>query len=533
MLAASRAWWRLGVGLSVAVAPFVLAAQSSAPADSALIIKGIEIQTHRIFDSAQATSIVYRSMNALHFTTQKYVIEQQLLFKVGQPWDSALVRETARNLRTLGLFREVRIDSVASDSGLIARVYTQDAWTLGIVFTIKSSGSQIGYAIGVNDRNFLGSGAQVQIQYGKNPDRDSVMYGVTRHFLFRSPLDLQFNYNHLSDGKTGFADLSLPFRTLETKTGATLNAQLYNGRVLLFYGGDTVATDTTRRSFQLLSLNPAIALHATDHSYVRLGMYAQIERNDFQAYSLPPDQIPQNYTGAIGPFISASAPLYEHVRYFQAGGRREDLQLGYTATFSLYYTPKQWGNNASGFSPTLLATAGQKAGRMIVQESLTVSSLYTTAGLDSGTVYGSVTAWTQPTPTQLLIAYAGAGWQKNGYPGENWDLGFGYAVRAFPQHSFTGDRVFITSGEYRWFFAPDVYRLFAVGFGVFADYAGSWYSGSPRRTGADAGVGLRFSSITGNPGYVMRADIAYRWPNEALPGGWVFTFGKGFVWQVF
>ena len=41
------------------------------------------------------------------------------------------------------------------------------------------------------------------------------------------------------------------------------------------------------------------------------------------------------------------------------------------------------------------------------------------------------------------------------------------------------------------------------------------------------------TSIAGNPGYVSRADVAYRWGTDALPGGWVFTFGKGFVWQVF
>jgi hypothetical protein len=53
------------------------------------------------------------------------------------------------------------------------------------------------------------------------------------------------------------------------------------------------------------------------------------------------------------------------------------------------------------------------------------------------------------------------------------------------------------------------------------------------RSGTDAGLGLRFSSITGNPGYVMRADAAYRWSDGVQPAGWVFTFGKGFVWQVF
>jgi hypothetical protein len=523
-----------GVAMSAA---FRLDGQGNAPGAGAapdpLIIRGIQIETHRIFDSAEATSGVYEAMNTLHRTTRPYVIREQLLFKVGQRWDTALVRETARNLRSLGLFRVVTIDSIPTDSGLIARVSTQDAWTFGIVFTIKASGSQIGYAIGFNDHNVLGSGTQFQMQYGKNPDRDSVMFGLSREFIFGTPFDFAGNYNKLSDGKTGWLNFGRPFRTLESPYGWTLGSQLYNGRILLFYGGDTVAQDTMRRAFQLLSINPAISLHSSSEGYLRLGLYAQIERNDFQEYALPSSNIPRTITGAFGPFIAFSRPSYTHVRYFQAGGRREDLQLGFTGTFGVGIAPGQWGYGQNGISPTLLATFYQRAGAVIVEESLTVTSLYSKSGLDSGTVYGSLTAFWQPSETQLLIGYVGGGAQKNGYPGENWDLGFGYAVRAYPQHSFTGNRVYMMDAEYRWFFAPNVFRLIAVGAGAFVDHAGAWYSGSPESSGTDAGIGLRFSSITGNPGYVMRADLAYRWATDVLPAGWVFTFGKGFVWQVF
>ena len=511
-----------------------LAAQGgSSSSNSALIIRGIEVVRHRIFDTAQATSAVYRAMNSLHATTRDYVIRQQLLFHVGDRWDPAEVAETARNLRSTGYFRVVTIDSIATDSGLIARVVTQDAWTFGIVFSIKSSGSEIGYAVGFNDRNLLGTGTQIQMQYGKNPDRDSVMFGLARKFALGTPYDLAINYNKLSDGKSGWMDFGLPFRTLESTKGMTLGGNLYNGRVLLFYGGDTAAADSVRRSFQLLSINPAIALVATPHRYLRLGLYAQIERNDFQPIDSSTASMPRTYTGAFGPFLTAGFPEYEHVRYFQAGGRREDIQLGYTATLGLYFAPGQWGYASNGIGPSFLFSAAQRVGRVILQESLTVTSLYGNSGLDSGTVYASLTAWWQPAPTHLLIGYAGGGAQKNGYPGENWDLGLGYAVRAFPQHSFTGDRVFITAGEYRWFFAPNFYRLLALGVAAFVDHAGAWYEGSPMRTGTDAGIGFRFSSIAGNPGYVSRADVAYRWATDALPGGWVFTFGKGFVWQVF
>jgi hypothetical protein len=364
MMAATRARWRLLGASVVALSAGAIAGQTAAPAppgaSDPMIIRGIQIETHRIFDSAEASSGIYDAMNTLHRTTRPYVIQQQLLFKVGERWDSALVRETARNLRSLGLFRVVTIDSTPTDSGLIARVSTQDAWTFGIVFTIKSSGSQIGYAVGFNDHNVLGTGTQFQMQYGKNPDRDSVMFGVSKEFLFGSPYDVTLNYNHLSDGKTGSGTFGLPFRTLESTRGWTLGSQLYDGRVLLFYGGDTTAQDTVRRSFQLVSLNPAIALSSSNSGYLRLGLYAQIERNDFQQYSLPASQIPRTYTAAFGPFLNFSRPLYEHVRYYQAGGRREDLQLGFTGTFGVGFAPAQWGYGQNGLSPTLFLTSLQR-----------------------------------------------------------------------------------------------------------------------------------------------------------------------------
>ena len=508
-------------------------AQQPAAAPSAPIIREIQIVRHRIFDSAEATSIVYRGMNALHFTTREYVVRQNLLFKVGDAWDTATVSETARNLRSTGFFRNVVIDSLPTDSGVIARVTTQDAWTLGIVFSIQSAGSQINYAVGFNARNFLGTGTQFQMQYGKNADRDSLLFMLTKDFVFGTKYDFQVNYDALSDGSAGYLNFGLPFRTLEAPFGWNLYSNLYNGRVLLFVGGDTTAVDTLRRAYHVFQLDPAVALSSSPTHYVRLGLNIQLQSSAYQPYSATPALITDSISGALGPFITASYPRYEHVRYYQAGGRREDLQLGFTVTASAYFAPAQWGYHDFGIGPSVVATAGQRIAQVFVQESLTVTSLFNKAGLDSGTAYAGVTAWSQPSPTQLLIAYVGGGMQRNGFPGENWDLGLGYGVRAFPQHAFTGNRMFITAAEYRWFFAPTLARLFAVGVAGFVDHSGAWYSGSPPRMGTDAGIGLRFSSITGNPGYVMRADAAYRWSDGVQPAGWVFTFGKGFVWQVF
>jgi outer membrane translocation and assembly module TamA len=64
-----------------------------------------------------------------------------------------------------------------------------------------------------------------------------------------------------------------------------------------------------------------------------------------------------------------------------------------------------------------------------------------------------------------------------------------------------------------------------LGLGVagFVDHGGAWYSGQPRRSGWDAGVGLRLGA--------SRFDLARRFANDAQKAGWVVTVGKGFVFS--
>src|SRR5262249_13549846 len=161
----------------------------------------------------------------------------------------------------------------------------------------------------------------------------------TKDFIFGSKYKFQLNYDALSDGNAGYLNFGLPFRTLQAKFGWNLYSDLYNGRVLLFANGDTTAQDTLRRAYHVFSLNPAVALNSSADHYVRLGLYLQLQSSAYQPYSAPPSQISDSISGAFGPFLTASYPLYEHVRYYLAGGRQEDLQLGYTFTAGAYFAP--------------------------------------------------------------------------------------------------------------------------------------------------------------------------------------------------
>src|SRR5258706_8839098 len=116
---------RLLAAALAALLPTQSSAQQSPP-DSSMIVRAIEIRRLNIFAPNEARSFLPRLANKLHRTTRAAVVSRELLFKTGEPYDSAVVQETSRNLRGLGIFRRVLIDSVRTDTGLVVKLTTAD-----------------------------------------------------------------------------------------------------------------------------------------------------------------------------------------------------------------------------------------------------------------------------------------------------------------------------------------------------------------------------------------------------------------------
>jgi len=169
--------------------PLRLAAQ--APADSARpasaatgdTLRGVELDRRDIFDPSER-GWVARVGNALHIQTRAATIRRELQFEPGQPYDSARIAESERNLRALGVFRRVLIDTVRTDSGLVARVVTKDGWSTKADWRFRSTGGEIAYTIGLVEDNLLGTASSASVRYRKNPDRTSVTLGFRRPRLF-------------------------------------------------------------------------------------------------------------------------------------------------------------------------------------------------------------------------------------------------------------------------------------------------------------------------------------------------------------
>ena len=506
------------------------AAQRAAP-DSTRVVRAVELRRLNIFDSTEATSWLPRLANSLHATTRAKVVRRELLFRPGEPYDSAAVAETARNLRSLGIFRGVRIDSVRSDSGLVLRVTTADGWSTRPDFRFKSTGSSVVYTLAMEELNFLGTATLLSFRYRKDPDR-SVVYGTFRQArLFAGRVGLAAQYEDRSDGRLGFVELSKPFFSLSSRSSWRVGGEARSERVLRFFNGSDVAGETLQHRYAVGYGSLGWGVRAAPSGYLRLGVSGQIRRENF-ADSARVDTLGRTITGAVGGFLQWRRARYIVSPGLQGIARPEDIDVSTVGILGLAIAPRALGYDDDGVVPFLsIQTAFGRPGGF-VQLNSTAAGRFTAAGLDSGSVHIAATGYLIPGPRHLATLHGATGWQERPAPGGEFDLGLGVGPRAFRQHAFTGDRAFFTSGEYRWTATDNFLNLTAIGLAAFVDYGGAWYHGAPRRTGWDAGAGIRLGLTRATDVGSTRVDVAYRGKNDAQAGGWVVVVGKGFAFSL-
>ena len=514
------------------ILPVTLSAQgtdtaAAAPRNDSAIVRAVVIDRRDVFDPTE-TGFIPRLANALHIQTRAVTVRRELLFKPGERYDSATVAESERNLRALGIFRRVTIDSVRTDSGLVMRVITRDGWSTKTDLRFRSVGGDVEFTIGLLEDNLLGTASSASARYRKTTDRSSVALGFRRPRLFGGQVGMALGYEDRSDGRLAAAALEQPFYALTSRHAFRLEGEDHRERVLRFFEGEEEASDTLQRRYSLVRATLARALQASSAGYLRLGVQAQVRRDDF----VPEGQtaaFEKTVTGAFGPYLA-----WNHARFVVTKGvagfaREEDVDLGTTVTISALAAPAVFGYERDGIAPLVTGRLGIRLPSGFGYVEGLAGGLYTGAGLDSGSVQVGGTAVLKPFPGHVTILHADAGWLENPLPGAEFDLGLSSGPRAFGSHAFTGDRSFLTTAEYRITVAEDFLGQAGIGVAGFVDYGGAWYAGSRRRTGWDAGVGLRIgASRSSDPG-AARLDLAHRFANDVDDAGWVITIGKGFV----
>lgn len=519
--------WALAIAL---FAPISLYPQSTP--DSTPVISHITLDRRNIFDDTESSWIT-RLVNRLHVRTHAPVIRREFLFAVGDPYDSAKVAETKRNLMSgLRVFRDVSIDSVRNDSGVTVAVVTRDGWSTRPDFRFRSTGGSIAYTLAMIEDNLLGTATHAELLYRDEPDRTTTILGFNRRRLIAGKIGMALTYANRSDGALFSGTVRQPFFSLSSRVGAALSFDTRRERVLQFRQGMDTASDTLQRRFVLVRGDVARAVRASTAGYIRVGAVAQVRRDDFvPQLSFDLLGLPRSVTAAAGMFVEVRRADFLEARGFESFGRPEHVDLSHVVRLSVLVAPKALGYDRDGIAPGVAAQTGLRFSGGFAFADVVASGLFTSAGLDSGQVTVGATAVFLPSTRHHIVLHAEAGALSRPLPGQEFDLGLGVGPRAFREHAFTGDRQLFGTVEYRYTVAQDFLKLTGIGVAGFADYGGAWWHGEKRRSGWDAGVGLRLGPSRAPDQESSRIDIARRFATDRDPGGWVLVVGKGFTFS--
>jgi outer membrane protein assembly factor BamA len=124
-------------------------------------IESIEIVTLEVFEPEDA---VPQFVNWFHVTTRQYVIERELLFRVGGRYEQGIADETQRNLRDLGLFSVVLVLPMHGSSAGSVRylVLTKDIWSLRVGWDGRINKGVVDYlSLAPTESNLFGTGRRL------------------------------------------------------------------------------------------------------------------------------------------------------------------------------------------------------------------------------------------------------------------------------------------------------------------------------------------------------------------------------------
>ncbi len=503
------------LGLALCVPPGLVAQESADRTDghrAAPRIDEVYIDSDNVFRDAEAASNwIYGKANSLRFRTRSWVIARELLFAAGEPADSALLAETERNLRALGVFRHVTVDTVRVHGRLLARILTTDAWsTLPIISgRIASDGTLTG-RLGITEKNFLGTGNRLSGAYRKDVDRDGAEFGVRWRRLLASQVDVSGNALLLSDGSSGSWLVSDPWRSMEDRMQVSAGGRVADRRRLRFRTFSPTRQDTAQFRQHLFRHDMQLgrAIVATPRRTLRVGVLATYRNERFlvAADSLLP--VPDSVFVDVGVFFQFHQPKFRVVSFLD-GLTQQDVDLSTSIVLAARIAPSAFGYGRTGIGPAIQVRGGVAAGPVMLRADIVANGLFNSAGLDSGRVVAAVTGALLSGDRHATLLKVQGGVLERPAPGSEFDLGFSIGLRGFEPHAFVGTRAIWGTLEHRWFAFPKILDQFGLGIAGYFDFGGAWYADQDPRWGSELGIGLRTSSRLGAKAESGRIDLGY------------------------
>ncbi|NKB32231.1 MAG: BamA/TamA family outer membrane protein [Pseudomonadales bacterium] len=469
---------------------------------------------------------LFQWANRFHVLTQERTVEQQLLFVVGDSYDSRILQESARLLRSQGFFYDAAIRPVSQCNGEIdVEVITKDNWSFTPSASFDRSGGENTYSFGLREANLFGLGKELGISDSKDSDRESTELTYKDNNVMGTRIRNRTTLIDSDDGSTQSFNIDLPFFSLDSRRAWALQLENQERRDEQFFRGDDVSE--VEHEIQDYSFEYGFSQGLINNSARRWSVGYRYRKDEFARS----DELPPPATFPLDKEVSYPYLKFESVENNYATAfnldqiyRTEDLHLGMNVMNRIGYAAERFGSDQNRlvidghFSDTLLYDD-----HMLWQHSLTWEGMWNTdsdKAEDLVITYGTRYFLRQSDRTSFFASIE-AVYSKNLNSHRQVVLGGETGARAFDNRFQVGDRSILLTLEERLYTDIHLWNLIRVGGAVFVDVGRAWESGIDSGMEddllADIGFGLRLASSKAATGRIAHIDFAFPISNRNDP----------------
>lgn len=479
----------------------------------------VRIDPRNVFDTSrrEEDTALFRLANRLHIRTRSATIDDQLLFRSGDPYQGRLLEESERILRKTRYLEEASIRPVAWHDGVVdIEVVTHDVWTLnpGISFGREGGENRSGFEI--EELNLLGLGSQISLGRSSGVDRSSTTLHYLDPQLFGSWWTFSAGYSDNSDGRTEELRLEQPFYALDARSAFGASARREERVDSLYDLGKIVDQFGARERVSTVYGGWSQGLHGGWVGRLTAGFtYDEVAFTRIVGETGPTTLAPADRKLAY-PWIGYEwiQDDFEKARNRDQIEKTEDVQLGLRASFKLGYSSPSFGADRSAVIFAGQASRGFEPGerqRLLLESA--VSGRSEGGGVQNLLAGASARYYLRQSDRRLLYLAA------EGEVGSRLDLdhpillGGDSGLRGYPLRYQGGEGRWIVTAEERFFSNWYPFRLFNVGGAIFYDMGRTW-GDNPFGTPSlgvlkDVGFGLRLGNSRSALGNVLHLDVAF------------------------
>ncbi|HVR28623.1 MAG TPA: hypothetical protein VMS86_03730 [Thermoanaerobaculia bacterium] len=536
------------------------------------IVGRIDLRILDVFDTpahgdSRPPRLPYRLANRIHVNTRPSVLERELLFGSGDPFDPRTLEESERRLRQHSTVYDACIAPVRVRGREVdVMVVTRDVWTLGARAGFRRSGEATTVQFGLEDANFLGSGRLVDLAYVDDPDRTERRLRYQDPALFGTRAELALKVAERSDGHRYTLDAERPFFSFDARWSAGTRLVSDQALIKLYSRGEV--TDRFVQESTFLEVRGGLSPGYTGSGAHRfLAGFTWDERRFHDAPAgldplAPPGPFGPAELGpggrlgpggaapgpsagpltrrrldsprerAEGPRSSTPTPGSRTVAYPWVGwqwvedgfverhdmdrlARTEDWNLGAQWSARAGWSSAAWGADSDQAILSLdwRQGAATRRGRHVVLFGAWGEGRFDTDSTENLVAGARVRHYFSNFGRHQLTTSVQLDAARNLDPETQLLLGGDNGLRGYPMRFRDGDRRLLASVEQRFYTDLEVLDLFHVGAAVFVDAGRAWYAGTrpgeADETLRDIGVGLRLGSSRSSQGTMIHLDVAF------------------------